>query len=307
MQQAIKALARTGHLPDRPLFMPLIFAAAAKVANLAPEKFYNNPTKISNGLRQLQGPLSCDVLCCYVDETLLAEALGATVTWGGSLPQVAAPPEQLLPVEISHQGRVPVMLDVVRRLRAMLRDRVALAVALPGLMTTTGYLSRPHGDPAPADNLAAAGGATLQAVRGACEAGADLVLLIEAELPAVDHPLRSQWLAMLETICNVTRFHEALPVLLMGRGLEQWPEIVAQGAVPCLPASELAGSVAEKSLPDGPYGLALPVSTNLSQEAIRPLKNWNCALITTAGDLPYALEAKMLRSVVADLRQAISV
>jgi uroporphyrinogen-III decarboxylase len=299
MQQTVKALVRSNQLPAKPLFMPLIFAAAARVAGLSPQQFYTNPTKIANGLRQLQGPLRCDVLCCYADQTLIAEALGAALNWEAGLPRITAGPAQLIPVEVTGQGRVPVMLDVVGRLRIMLRDRVGLAVALPGPWATATYLFTPTGVPAWADYLAAAGGTTLQAARAVCEAGADLILLIEPELPATAHPSRPDWSAMLETICNVIRFHEALPVLLMPQGGSHWPETVALGALPCLSAAELAGP----SLPDSPYGLALPVPTTLPPEVIVPWKNQNCALITTAGDLPYELEAKMLRSVVADVRQ----
>jgi hypothetical protein len=77
------------------------------------------------------------------------------------------------------------------------------------------------------------------------------------------------------------------------------------GALPCLSASELAAAPAEKALPNSPYGLALSAPTNLSPEAILPLKNQTCALITTAGDLPYELEANALRSTIANLRQAV--
>lgn len=301
MQQAVKTVARTEQLPARTLFMPLFFAAAAKVAGLTPEKFYNNPTKISNGLRQLQGPLRCDILACYVDQTLLAEALGATLNWGDGLPQVVSPPPQLRPEAIVDQGRVPVMLEVVRRLRAMLRDRVALAVALPGPVTTAGYLIRPDQEPESSDYLAAAGGSTLQAARAACEAGADLILLIEARPPP--EPMHEQWLAMLKTICNVTRFHEALPVLLiLANGIALLSEVVAQGAVPCLPTTELT----QGRLPSSPYGLALPGMANQSSEALLPLKNENCALITTAGDLPFEIEARALRASVANLRQIVT-
>ncbi len=309
MQNTVKALARGNQLPSKPLFMPLIFAAAAKVAGLSPQQFYTNPTKIANGLRQLQGPLRCDVLCCYADQTLIAEALGAALSWEVGLPRIIAGPAQLEPVEVTGQGRVPVMLDVLSRLRIMLRDQVALAAALPGPFTTTEYLSvlaAATDSPSPADYLAAAGGATLQAVRAACEAGADLILLTETQPSPADHPLRSQWLAILETICNVARFHEALPVLFMPQGADPWPEIIAHGAMPCLSTTDLLEAPAEEPLPANPYGLALSATADLSPGTILQLKNRHCALITTAGDLPYELEAKLLRSVVANLRQAVT-
>ncbi|MFQ5614532.1 MAG: uroporphyrinogen decarboxylase family protein [Anaerolineae bacterium] len=311
MQELVKALARGGQQPPRPIFMPLIFAAAAKVAGLSPQQFYTNPTKIANGLRQLQGPLRCDALVCYADQTLIAEALGAGVEWETGLPQITSPPLQLTPVEVTTLGRVPIMLEVVHRLRIVLRGRVALAVALPGLFTTVKYLTDPSATDGPssvADSLAAAGGATLQAARAVCEAGADLILLVEAEPPPADNPVRSQWLAMIETICNVTRFHEALPVLLtIRRGVGEWPEIAAQGAIPCLPAAELAQLPETESLPEGPYGLALPVTgpSSLPAETVLRLQNQNCILITTAGNIPYEIEAKELRPLVANLRQAV--
>lgn len=300
-------------MPPHPIFMPLIFAAAAKVAGLPPLQFYTNPTKIANGLRQLQGPLRCDALVCYADQTLIAEVLGARVTWEAGLPRVAAPLAQPVPVEVAGQGRIPIMQEVVHRLRIVLRDRVALAVAFPGLFTTVKSVFSPSTTvegPSLADYLAAAGGATLQAVRLACEAGADLILLIEAEPPAVDNPVRSQWLTMLETICNVTRFHEALPVMLVIRhGMDLWMEVAMRGAIPCLPATELVPRSESETLPTGPYGLALPATARpvpVPPEATRRLQDPNCVLVTTAGDLPYEIEARSLRALVAGLRQTIA-
>lgn len=313
MQETVKALARDGQLPPRPIFMPLIFAAAAKVAGLAPQQFYTNPTKIANGLRQLQGPLRCDALVCYADQTLVAEALGARVGWEAGLPQVLAPPDQLAAADVAGQGRVPIMLEVVRRLRVVLRDRVALAVALPGPFTTSEYLSAPPvaaSGPSPAECLTTAGDATLQTARAVCEAGVDLILLMEAEPPAADNPVRSQWLATLETICNVTRFHETLPAMLAIRhGVDLWVEVAARSAIPCLPATELAQRPESEALPAGPYGLALPATARpapVPPEVTRRLQDQNCVLVTTAGDLPYEIEAKSLRPLVARLRQAIA-
>jgi len=311
VQNVVKALVRSGALPPRPIFMPLIFAASAKIGGMTPQQFYSNPTKIANGLRQLQGPLRCDALVCYADQTLVAEALGATVGWEAGTPQIVAPPAEIIPAEIAGRGRVPIMLEVVRRLRVVLQDRVALAVAVPGSLATARYLSTASTaaeGPSPADYLAVAGGATLQAARLACEAGADLILLIEAELPAADNPVRPQWLAILETICNVTRFHEALPVLLaIHTAIGAWPEVAAQGALPCPQAQDMVPAAG--TLPDGPYGIALPPSLTplpASDRSLLKQHNRNCALVTTAGDLPYEIEPKEVRRLLATLRQIVT-
>ena len=77
--------------------------------------------------------------------------------------------------------------------------------------------------------------------------------------------------------------------------------------MPCLSAPELVETPAQKTLPNSPYGLALSPAADLSPEVILQLKNPNCALITTTGNLPYELEAKLLRSLVTNLRQAITI
>ncbi len=290
--------------------MPLFFAVAAKVGGVSPQQFFSNPTKIANGLRQLAGPLQCDALCCYADQTLIAEALGARLGWEAGLPQVLAPPDRIAPVEIEHQGRVPIMLEVVRRLRAVLRERVALAVALPGLLTTVGYITAPTmapDGPALWDYLALAGGTTLQTTRLACEAGANLILLIETALPAGDTPAQSQWSAQMETLCRLTRFYEALPVVLVMEDSTGSGRVASVGAVPCLSMEALRKSADEAGLPEIPYGMALPSAPKvpLAPDEIRRLRNANCALVTTAGDLPYDLDPRDLRAVIGNLRQTL--
>ena len=104
----------------------------------------------------------------------------------------------------------------------------------------------------------------------------------------------------METLCKVTRFYEALPVVLV---LEESPgsrRVASVGAVPCLPVESLRKSVDEAGLPEIPYGLALPSAPNvpLVLDEIRQLRNANCALVTTAGDLPYDLDPKDLRAVI---------
>lgn len=310
MQDTVRALARDGKAPPQPVFMPLVFSAAARVAGLSPRQFFSNPTKIANGLRQLQGPLHCDALACYADQTLIAEALGATLDWEAGPPRVAAPPAELTPLgDIAERGRVPVMLEVVHRLRVVLRGRVALAVALPGPLSTVGHLSMSStagAVPAGAENLAAAGDATLQAARAACQAGADLILLIETQLPAADSEPGSQWQDTVGTICNIIRFHEAVPVLLeLQPANVSWQRLAAPGALPCLPAAFLNGLPDSGAQPDIPFGVALE-ATPPPVAAVPLFQNLNCALITTAGNLPYEIEARELRSLVAGLRRAIA-
>jgi hypothetical protein len=69
----------------------------------------------------------------------------------------------------------------------------------------------------------------------------------------------------------------------------------------------LRKSADEAGLPEIPYGIALPSAPNLplAPGEIRRLRNANCALVTTAGDLPYDLDPKDLRAVIGNLRQTL--
>jgi hypothetical protein len=141
----------------------------------------------------------------------------------------------------------------------------------------------------------------------ACEAGADLVLLIESELPGAEDAAHSQWSAQIETLCKVARFYEALPVVMespitkLRSPVTRKQGVESLGAMPCLTTEALRGLAEMNALPDSPYGLALPAAPG----EFRQLMNANCALVTTAGDLPHEMDPKDLRATVANLRQAI--
>src|SRR4029079_17940033 len=95
------------------------------------EAFLGNATKISNSLRQISGHVRSDGLSCYFDPYLEAEALGGLGEWSDQGPALHWPehfargelPEGLhSPEEAMKRGRVGVALEVIRRLKSLLRD-----------------------------------------------------------------------------------------------------------------------------------------------------------------------------------------
>ncbi len=70
-----------GNPQPRPLIVPIVFALGAKIENLSFRAYLDNPTKISNSLRQIRAQLRTDGVACYFDPLLEMEALGGTPEW----------------------------------------------------------------------------------------------------------------------------------------------------------------------------------------------------------------------------------
>src|SRR6266699_4685331 len=79
----VKALIQ-GQPPARQLFVPLIFALAAKLEDIPLPNFVANPTKIANSLIAVYQRLRPDGVTCYFDLFLIAEALGCRLDWSTS-------------------------------------------------------------------------------------------------------------------------------------------------------------------------------------------------------------------------------
>src|SRR5215472_9313959 len=73
-----------GNVPERPLVAPIVFSLGAKVESLPLRTYLENPTKITNALRQIRGQLRTDGVTCYFDPLLEAEALGGARLWNST-------------------------------------------------------------------------------------------------------------------------------------------------------------------------------------------------------------------------------
>src|SRR6266702_4006521 len=129
----VKALIQ-GQPPARRLFVPLIFALAARLENILLPNFVSNPTKIANSLIALYQRLRPDGVTCYFDLFIVAEALGCRLDWSTSYPTFERPTRETalkmvrqVPSEVKQHGRLPVALDVAHRLQ---KRRMSLSRAL---------------------------------------------------------------------------------------------------------------------------------------------------------------------------------
>lgn len=336
VQQILKDLVH-GTAPPRPLFVPIVFALGSRIENLSLRAFLANPTRISNSLRQTRPHLRSDGVSCYFDPLLEAEALGGTLEWRsdneppalrwasapepGRLPAVLRSPDEMLTL-----GRMPVALEVIRRLKALLREEFLLVAGVSGPFTLASRLSGLCGDarpPArmdpPNSALEVATSAVAQASKAFAEAGANLIFLREDTLPATPAETLEEWGAMLAPIFNILHFYEAQPVLQIAdeRLLAENPEVIlqlAENCVVCLPLEAIQNAPAEKysAMRSAKLGIGLPVAAFQPDQSGDPsfparlaqlISDVQPAIVTTVSDVPAATDFKRLAAISEIVRR----
>jgi len=297
--------------------------------NLPLRDFQSNPTKITNALRQIRSTLKVDGLCCYFDSFLSAEALGCMREWrpDGSWTVTSAPSagiEELIEKrgsldQISGKGSMKVACEVLQRLRVMLKDEPALMVGVAGPHTlarqVAGGKESAEKEAASSDLLDFAAEVTGEVAKSFLEAGADILMFLEQDLPDFATAFYEHWTSLLAPILNVVQFYEALPVLLLSESaianerlpsllgdawsgawcpllttaqLQHWNLWSARGGYP-----GLAVNFDEPRDAQGPLG---------STERIGDLAAGRI-LLTSAGDVSSSVDLKHLAATLGRLRE----
>ncbi len=297
-----------GIVQPRPLFLPIVFSLGAKVENVPLGSFLGNPTKISSSLRQMRMHLRADGVACYFDPYLLPEGLRS-------------------PEEAPHSGRVPVAVEVIRRMNALPNREFLLMAGVTGPLTLAAQLTELerknnfHGDylSEAAQELAAS--VATQMATTFLEAGADTIIIQEEIVPALSMEDYDAWAKLLAPTINVIRFYEALPLLHLSCdrfARENWELICRQhwDCVMCAPADVLASLRRDGSpaIAGVPFGIALPLdafqpAAEYDNSSSQDIQTWISYLrpstITTAGDVPVATDMKHLTKVLEGVPRGI--
>jgi hypothetical protein len=327
-----------GILPPRPLFLPIVFSLGAKVESVPLGAFLSNSTKIVSSLGQMRSHLRSDGVACYFDPYLEVEALGATlerigddqppiIHWPlpakiGELPECPRSPE-----EATNSGRVPVAVEVLRRMNALPNRDFLLMAGVTGPLTLAARLTQlERKETLRSEDLSGgaqelAGSVVTQMASAFLEAGADVIMIQEEIVPALSAESCDAWANLLAPAINVVRFYEALPVIQLATAssvLRNW-EVIFQrqwDCVVCLPVEAVASHRRTEtnattavtrgiSLPlevfraDGPGGEDFRQNLQPIISELRP------AILTTAGDVPVATDMKHLIKVFEVVPRAI--
>ncbi len=334
-RQMLKGMLQ-GTPPSRPLFLPIVFSLGAKVENLKLPAFLANATKITNALRQVRSHLRSDGVACYFDPYLEAEALGATLQhladdqpptlrWPhraeiGELPEGLRSPE-----DAAKRPRVAVAVEVIQRLKSLLRDEPLLLAGVTGPFTLAAQLNdlRPADSPPREDfsdaALELAAATITQIATKFVEAGANVIFIQEAIFPVLSSEHCDAWAASLAPAFNIIRFYEALPVLLFSDQISfaanrdvvfarNWDSIL------CPAVNAFASGAAEIApAPSRPnIGIALPLAAlqpnasssteNFLQFLHNVVSQLRAVLVTTPGDVSMSTDIKLLAKIGESLR-----
>jgi len=320
-----------GGAPARPLFAPIAFALASRVENLPLRSFLGNPTKICNALRQIRGPLQTDAVTCYFDPLLEVEALGATIEWAPDhaepgfswtlAPQPGDLPDGLVSADdVLKRGRLPIVLDVIRRLKTILRDEFLLMAVVSGPLTLAARLvgwtrrSSASYQNVPGAALEVAAATITELCKAFAEAGANLVLLKEEISIDCASPVTEDWFSTLTSIFKMVRFYEALPVLQIVQqdvSVETFRSILnlAPDCCVCISLEAVNGLAIESpsNVRDRRLGIALPTSSFQQEQPHaanleKTLREVRPVLITSADDLPNTTNAKRVAAFSERIR-----
>ena len=325
-----KQLLRRFPLP-RPLFLPIVFSLGARVENVPLRTFLNNPTKISSSLRQMRSHFRVDGVSCYFDPYLEVEALGCTlqliaedqpptIDWPQSAPRGELPKGLRSPEEAVRGGRVPVAVEVIRRMNSLANRDFLLMAGVTGPLTLATQIagldrSEKGGDECLSLSVREFAASVLTEVTTAfLQAGADVIVIQEEILPAHSADNYDSWVSLLVPTINVIRFYEALPLVQLtdGQGvLDHWTTIFQQpwDCVVSLPAAAVALRYREGS----PQTNGAMLGISLPREAFRPeepggkddltspppvIPACQHSIITTAGDIPATADMKRLLRIL---------
>ena len=317
-REIVKGLLQ-GTPQPRPLIVPIVFSLGAKVENLSRRAYLENPTKISNALRQIRTQLRTDGVACYFDSFLELEALGLETRWDPlnqtraiDWPDSAQPgelvPQLRSPEEAAKSAPVRAGVEVIRRLNSVLRDEPLLMAGVSGPFTLAARLTQMSveelsGGMQPSEvALELAAAAIAKIVSAFVESGANLIFVREEILPRNSPATVEAWAASLSPAFNIVRFYGALPVLQFAGGALRGGNIGAileqpLDATICLPPADLADATAGRAI-----GLSLPIQSmeggDVSGEQQSACANGKPVLVTTDGDAPVDTDLKRMMSML---------
>ena len=326
-----------GTPPPRPLFLPIVFSLGAKVENLKLAAFLGNATKITSSIRQIRTHLRADGVACYFDPYLEAEALGAsldpvsedrppTLQWPHPAETGELSENRRSPEDAAKSARVTVAVEVIQRLKSLLRDEPLLCAGVTGPFTLAAHLTDLRSADAPpredfSDAALGLAAATMtQIATKFVEAGANVIFIQENIFPVLSAEHCDAWAASLAPAFNIIRFYEALPVLLFSdpSSFASNREVIYTRNWDCTlcPALDLSPSGAAAMAPPperANVGIALssaafqaprsPGAENFADSLHTIMMELRPVLVTTAGDVPATTDIKLLAKIGEAMRR----
>jgi uroporphyrinogen decarboxylase len=133
-----------GEKPDRPVVFPMVAANhAARLEGFSISEAVTQPDTLARVLYSAYRFYGYDLIMVFTDTMVEAEAMGAQVLIpDDDDPFMLEPPRvsKLEPADPKKDGRMPVVLDATRRLKALLEDETPILTSLKGPFSLASFL-----------------------------------------------------------------------------------------------------------------------------------------------------------------------
>lgn len=309
-------------------FVPFVYGLAARTANMPLGDMVWDADCYTNALGGFNGLLGNNVILNNFDITVERESFGSDVEWPGEFDSPILANASDLPVigpdDFMESGRIPVVMEVTRRLALSLGRDTAITCALTGPCSLiTQILSHGTSERSVDEAIKHLGGYFTKLVRGLCELKVDALFFREdplgASLLEVMRENESAYKALYGTLFNIVNAYNAFPVLVTEHlSLDAIKDVhsVARPTGIVLLGSTIGESellflkdIAETHKIS--FGLPLPVGTVTQEKLWNQLShikefvskhNSQNLFFTSDGEIPHDIEMELLHTMMGRMR-----
>jgi hypothetical protein len=209
--------------PGRPVFVPIVYRLAARIEQVPLLDMVSDPTAYTNVLDGAFKLLGQDGIITNFDPTLEAEFFGCPVDFPGDydLPVADWSGGDIAAANIESSGRLPVMLEAVKRLVQTRGREVAIIGAITGPCSLDANIGGVVDTAVPA-----VGELLTKLTKAICEAKIDGLIiredLLAGKLNAEFLAREKAYAAAYATLLNLTRFYNVAGLLMVkGQKLDE--------------------------------------------------------------------------------------
>lgn len=211
---------------QRPPFAPFLYGLAARIANVSLRDMASNASYYTNALEGVCGLFGPDVIVGNFDATLECESFGCEIEWPGEFtaPTVVKGGDfvNLRPEDFVRSGRIPVLMEVTKRLTISLGRDTAITCALIGPCSFLKNFQMPSEgiDAGSADeSIKLLGSYYTKLVRSLCELKVDALFfredLLAQEFVGELFQHKEAYKALYRTLFNIIRAFNGFPILVV--------------------------------------------------------------------------------------------
>jgi SAM-dependent methyltransferase len=312
---------------ERPPFVPFMFGLIARTGNFPLKEMAWDPGYYTNALEGICGLLGLDVIVGNFDATLEMEAFGARIEWQGEFnTPIAQRGNELLdirPEDFMSRDRIPVVMEVIKRLTLSSGRDTAIAPALMGpcsFRKNLDYLLKDGIDRSPSEGMKHFGGPFTKWVQGLCGQKIDALffredLLGEGFMDELQEN-KEAYRSLYGTLFNIVRAFNASPIVVTENlpleAVHEVHSLLKPGGIVLLSnalneAELIAINNLSKELKIS-FGVPLPIGTAGQEELWRRLTMLETFVseyepknifYTSDGEIPYDIDLEILHTLTA--------